>query len=767
VNYDGSTAVTAGAVDGEALDEQVLAGRAVLAEDRSLGSPEEATALMAAVSGWQEGDAVQTTSGLTGSLDLGIAGPAGFSVGATAEGVSERVLQSLGNGQVGVTTTNMSGAALRAGANLGFNALGVDGEVGSQDIETQSVAFDLTRPEGQRDFALNHYLGLMPGAADSLGITDLEGAVAFVEAGGFDAIASGDFEVPEDFDQQSAATLNAALSDRARRDAEFADANGYTSFGEEHVSRMHARAALLGVDLASVRSERRFGEETTVEGGVFATTQTGEAHYSQGGFFLEDGQSGTTIEADETGQFRIAAYDSFVEGAGDATGPMADLMREDSGVAELMDDPTYVQAISGDMNAVAEVLQGAEGNERLLDLVIHGLGRTGGTETRILGRPVGEGLNHLADATGLPVSEIIENARGDLAAFRAGESEVLSEQSAMVYGMVAMSVGGEERFDVLYDIAGSAPPDVMARVLATMVATGGPETAQDFRAWTEQHPELAEQITVESSVVGGSNDVRELVAGANTGLSYVGGENYDDRVLAGLEGISDPEAFEQVMTDLNRSAQGGAEGFGGVSRIFTALDSEGRARFLAAAGDSPLVRQEVLALASTRPDLLTPPNMPLHERMAFVEQQILPQLAAAGIEGVSVEELVGAGRRMELDGQMQRQWGAMGPDATVLATSNGDRSGVEMLVMAGLEGGAPAVQRLIEEAEEWSGGDVVDDLLSTRALGSTQEVVMLFEALQGTPYEAQLEERYLAGEFRLGEHVQQELDLFVEGRPAS
>lgn len=634
--------------DGTALDEEALRARGDLMEHTEVAGTEdermaEVRALIEGVSVWGEGDQVRTALSREGSL--GLARPGLISAGISGGGshAEERVVEMMENGVARVTMTETDTTSLSVSAGAGFNALTATLGGDNATSGTQVLEFDLNDPAGQRDYALNHFAGLMPGSAEALGITTFEDAQAFIANGGMEGLDTWD-RLPEDFGFEGTAELNAAMLERARdpENAEWSEANGYRSLEEERQTGADARLGFLGLNLASASWDRSEGETMRFENGRPVVEYTGTSTYAQGGLIPENGQEGSRMVADRDGAFAGTYWGSFDESEMQNAGPLAERVAEDDDAAALIDDPTFVRTVSGDLSALGAAYAGMD---------VEAEARVGDTIAA---------LDHARDllATARENGTLApDDHRRDtdialaIMAVEEGEAgvETLDAIAAEVYAANALLVlDGDERFHAIGQLAGHPDPEIAATVMAQLVATGDADVMADFNRWIESHPELAGTVTVETAMVAGNRDLTAATAALAAGDGETAAARAGE-VLAAIEASGlDPELLDQTLAGFDLSAA--TEERGGLEGLFTALPAEDRGRFLAAAGGTESGRQLVLDLAATHPERLIDPNVPEAERAAWAAEHLGPILgddfdpevfAASANEGMQAALAIG------------------------------------------------------------------------------------------------------------------------------
>ncbi|MCA9490250.1 MAG: hypothetical protein KC621_10005 [Myxococcales bacterium] len=781
--YDGSTEVHAGALpDGTVLDPTALAARAALVETRELDPKDgqaHARTLVDELRTWQAGDRVRVATESEGSLDLGIAGPAGFSVGGGSGGIGERVVESLGQGVVRVTMANTDVETLGLAASAGFGAasLGVSGRNGQ--LEVQQVTFDLEAETGRRDFLLNQYVGLLPGSAEALGIETEAEALAFIRAGG---MAGRGLDL-------TAAELNASLAGRAAADADFATAHGYTDLRKELEGESGLDLSVLGISLFSSSFDESLGERTTYEAGERARSYTGAAAYRQGGWFAEDAQAGSAAKVASGGAFEFSYTSSFDGRTDEATGPLADLRARREAAERLVDDPVLRQSVRGETDALLAATLRAELDPRALARAIHGQWSSGSLPALEASSAAMAALQAMVDEPNGSALRLITIHMDEIGKLAAGEIEPadLSAEAAAVFSIVAVALPGEHRFDVLGVIAKQTDPDRRAQLLAVMIASGGENVTADFLVWAGKHPEIAATLTVDTELVAGSTEAMSIVTRGEAGKDVDAGALTADLVALGAR----PEELELVLAGLDRTLGVNDDGIGGVDRLLANLPTADLAAVLALGANSELVRQATVRLAKTRPDLLIPPELSLEDRTAWVRDHLVPALVTAGVPNagdLDPASLVAHARGLELrrataeaaakladtpEGVARQLIDGLGPFGA------STKETFDLLVAAGLRDGPEAMGGILEafgSPEAWGtvverhaefGGtfdtkgavDLVEYLVYQALLSDEETAVRLLEVVQGTPYEGRVEG--LISELGSGDRVERDAAMFA------
>ncbi|MCA9489538.1 MAG: hypothetical protein KC621_06430 [Myxococcales bacterium] len=771
--YDASTEVHAGALDdGTVLDPTALAARAALLETRELDAEDGATQAQTLIEGlrdWQAGDRVRIATGTEGSLDVGIAGPAGFSVGGGGGGISERVVESMGDGVVQVTMSNTDLQTMRLAASGGFGAasLGLTGR--DANLEVQQVTFDLNQETGRRDFLLNQYAGLLPGGADALGITTEAEALAFIEAGGM--AASGL--------DMSAAELNASLADRAAEDSDFATANHYTDLRSELQSESGLDLSVLGISLFNSSHGSRFGERTTYEDGERTRSYTGGATYSQGSWLAENGQAGSSAEVTSGGAFDFSFTSSFDGRTDDATGPLADLRARSEAAEDLVDDPVLRQSVSGDTDALLAAAAAADLDQASLARYLSGWWDQNGMFAAESNPAAMAALQNMADERGVNVMELIGTNMDEIRQLGDPDfdASTLSPDAAAVYAMMAMgSPGRGDRFNALGVIAQQNDPDVQAELLAVMIASGGADATAEFLEWSQEHPEIAATLHVDSELIAGSTDAMSIVTRGEGGKDVDASDFTEDLVAL----AANPQDLQLVLEGLDRTIGVNEDGIGGVDRLLANLPAADLAAVLALGADSELIQQATVRLAATRPDLLIPPELSLEDRAAYVSEHLLPALETAGLENaaeIDPASLVAHARGIELrrdtadeaaqladtpEGVAQQMIDLLGPSGENALWSKPEA--IDTLIAAGIEGGPEAVEAILDAFGTEDSWQAIIDSYQSNGLSfdngfaydpiaylvdqvqllpdgvGDEAAVRLLEAVQGTRYEQRVEE---------------------------
>lgn len=644
--------------NGEILDREALEARAAMVEDTTAeGTRDEVAlqmnALVLGMQDWGIGDTAHTYDTDRGSLGISRPGLVGAGISFQGEARQERLIEMIEGedpemgaiARVTLTESDMFGGSVSGTA--GFGALSATLGGTDRDTESQTVDFAIETPEGARDFALNHFTGLMPGAAEMLGIETMDDAAAFIAAGGMDNLANWD-GVPEDFAFGSTAEMNAFLIEQASTDADFAAANGYVSISELEESTSSASLNLLGIDLASASTSTAEGQVIRMENGVPVTEHSGSTDYSQSGLlvdlFSESGREGSRLVANEDGRFAATFYGSFEEDARDATGAFADAYREEDAVRELVDDPTYVRTLQGDLGALGEAYADMEIDEDAMS----DAGWWLETYSRDSSLAQGEGAVNVglmdttgnpelvdemwaaAEAAGMSVEEYMRGEEGVIAtisAVEAGEMpvEALDSFGAQVYVSAALNTqSGDARFHAIAQLASHPDPAIAAQAMATLAASGDSDVIDDFADWVERNPELQGTVSIEATLVAGSEPVNDALAALDAGLPRTDDTDqamttFVDRLEAsGLEG----DALEEALAGFDASSAG--NGQGGLERIYSALPPSERARFAALAAESEIGQSLLLDLAAERPEMLIDPSVPMEDRAAWAEENLGP-----------------------------------------------------------------------------------------------------------------------------------------------
>jgi len=189
---------------------------------------------------------------------------------------------------------------------------------------------------------------------------------------------------------------------------------------------------------------------------------------------------------------------------GDAEGPLAEALRDDPGVASVVDDPTYVRTMTGDLSALGERFadQSAE-SWGLAHLEGHHV--VGLLDNETLAEVVGP------EQPGVDPAEVLQQTVAELREVGRGERPVadLSDGAARAYAELAMRESGDERFEARARLAAHPDPSIAAGAFADIVASGDTDALQDLTRWAEENG-VSDVLTITTEVVAGSTDLRAL-----------------------------------------------------------------------------------------------------------------------------------------------------------------------------------------------------------------------------------------------------------------
>ncbi|MCB9699912.1 MAG: hypothetical protein H6738_24205 [Alphaproteobacteria bacterium] len=615
--------------DGTTPTDEEIDARIERIADRDAGeSPEEVaaavSALVADVASWEAGDSVGTDESSTTSIDARLGSKAlSGSAGVSDTDRSLRTVESLGEGRVRVTLTQSDETEVDGGVSVAGVLGSVKGEAGRDQAATQSVELDLTTPQGQADFAILQYTGMLPGAAEALGIDTPEEAAAFLSLGGMEAVADGRWQVPDASAELVAGgkdALNAHLLEGAGADSR------YVEVSDSDTTRTEARLGLAGFNLVNRDSERSHEVIRTIGPDGEEVVTRNEETVSWGGLFVEDGTSyaGSVIDAD--GSYVLRTASTYDDDVAESDTELAERIAANPELAEVADDPRTVTTIAGVTADLVEDLEAAEVDADLTRTSAYlWLQQIAGYE-----RAPSRAIEEAAERAGLTVDELMAATDEALATLAHDPDAVtdLSPAVAEAYAVLAIeSLGPAEGLDALGDIADHASPEATTAAVSAAIASGV-EVTPALLSWAEEHGVDLGTITTEA--VAGSSDAQAVLDAAVAGTSDL---TAGAALIDGLTALTDDPGDLDLMLD-------GLAATTDLRDLLAALPPGMGSELVELGADHPGVRAAVTELLATDPAALLPRDLVGDELTAWIDQNLGDLVP----EGLDADALVARAR---------------------------------------------------------------------------------------------------------------------------
>ncbi|MCB9676375.1 MAG: hypothetical protein H6737_14725 [Alphaproteobacteria bacterium] len=534
------------------------------------------------------------------------------------------------------------------GASAGV-AAGPGGIVGAEGSKSKSTEQDLkmefdihsedeaVAAKAKRDLALYRFGGLLPGAADALGIETYEDAVAWLEAKdeNLDALGVSVDKLNED------AVAAAKARQQAEIDGEVEKAayDPYKHIGTGEKSEADAGVTGAGVSLWGKHWEQEHG--VVYEDGE--RKDSGSSTEEKRRIFGDDTRKGSRVVATDDGDVHGIYYTSEGDAAEKADGPLADALKKGApgaeAAADAVDDPTLVVTMDGSLEKLGEAYakQGRKPSDSEEYIAFEGRKHLHMYEQEL----VAEAMKRGEDP-----AEFMKKLNDDWAAIARmeggdGTVEDLTPEQLELYkkGLEAMAKRGDEDTDYAFELVAleaMEDPAKASEAIAKMVAEGDADTLARFQEWLEESG-MSDVLHVDAGLVAGSTHLKELGKALDAGQGEVA-EHEAAALLEKLVGAGmSPEALEETLQGFDLTGAVAGKESGGLRRFYEALPPGDRATFMKLVGGTPAGKALLEQIQAERPDLLIDPSIPPEEQEAWLQENLGSVLG--GEDGLDAEAL--------------------------------------------------------------------------------------------------------------------------------